>query len=87
MLHTGPHCLLAPAWAVEEARKDGVKGAEPGWLGSLVLGVEFPSSHALGGHAVSGSEKTFFRWHLAPGGENVVFPAQPLCGLLRPLLP
>lgn len=52
-LRPGPHCRLAPASAVEEARKDGVKGAEPGWLGSLVPGVEFPSCHVLGGHTVS----------------------------------
>lgn len=60
---------------MEEARKDGVKGAEPGWLSSLVLGVEFPSSHeSLGGHTVSGQGKkrlqTSSRWCLAPGGKN-----------------
>lgn len=42
-----PHGIMALASAVEEARKDGVKGAEPGWLSSMVLGVEFPSSHVL----------------------------------------
>lgn len=48
--HTDPCCILAPTSAVAEAKEDGIKGAEPGWLRSLVLGVGFPRSHVLQEH-------------------------------------
>lgn len=48
------HCILALAWAVEEARKDGVKGAEPGWLSgwflewNFLVGARVKGTHSQG---------------------------------------
>lgn len=87
MLHTDPPLHPGPASAVEEARKDGVKGAEPSWLSSLVLGVEFPSSHVLRGHSLKVGEErqqTSSRWYPTPASKELDFPNPAPAALCQP---
>lgn len=83
-----PHCIPALASAVAEAREDGVKGAEPGWLSSLIPGVEFPSSHVLRGHTLKVGEgrlQAFSRWFFTPGSKELDLPnPAPVCTAQAP---